>query len=331
MTTGRELKQKLNLEDLKFVSFIRLIDAPMKVIIVFYDSKKRNVPLTTQRILRASNFYSGRKPPFEKDMVRTPLVPLEDFNGSIRDLMVFSIDISGLNGDTKFQAHEHKEKNHRDMILFPGNLLTELTLHDLKDTSSSSSFTKRTRKQRDDAMKTENFTSKLIDVFIDTVEDHVTFVFLTEATESIYPADYQFGELDPEDDFRIKKNPSKAYELHIRILDFMKWLKETRPDALNDKKITWEEIKDVLKVADIKVFSTSPSFHWQGVNYFLSQVDASIYPTSIAPTFWNQPQYHGSDPYFLDKHLYGLFRQIDFFGNQMASMLQKRMKDRNLI
>ena len=75
------------------------------------------------------------------------------------------------------------------------------------------------------------------------------------------------------------------------------------------------------------MFSTSPSFHWTSPNYFLSQLDGSIYPTDIAPKVWDKIRGES----FLDKHLAQLFSSIDFFIPQMAQKLNSKLRSRNLI
>jgi len=130
-------------------------------------------------------------------------------------------------------------------------------------------------------------------------------------------------EVDPET-FNLTKNRSKTYEIQIKVLDFLDWL-----DVFSEQKVTESDMKEILDTADIQVFSTSPSFHYQGFNYWLSQLDGSIYPTTIKPQRWDK--IHGDGDAFVDKHLYGLMRQIKFFRNQMASMITKKLKDRGLI
>jgi hypothetical protein len=318
-TSGVKLKQNLGLSHLKYVSFIRVLGLSQRTIAVFYDSRRSNIPLTTQRVLKNFNLFSVRLFPHTEELLFSPLIPLEEYNGQTQDLFIISIDISGIYGNSKNQQVRESK------------VLKEwITLSGLMTKDAISNFTKRTRKQRNSAVKAENYTAKIKDCELNN-DGSVLFIFETTATTPIYPDDYEFGQVNPENNFEIEKNLDKKYIVYIKILDFMEWLKETRPNYLETKKITWREIKDVLEVANVQVFSTSPSLHWQGMNFFLSQIDASLFPTDIAPKFWNSSDLHGSDPYFLDKHLYGIIMQIKFFYNNMASMVQKRMKDKDLL
>ena len=172
-------------------------------------------------------------------------------------------------------------------------------------------------------------------MFLDEAGKSVTFQFLAEATElngkkpdpnndlnskySSYTGGK--GEVNPKT-FKISKNSGKVYELQIKILNFWEWL-----DVFEGEEITSKELKDILKVSDVQVFSTSPSFHWTSPNYFLSQLDGSIYPTDIAPKVWDKIRGES----FLDKHLAQLFSSIDFFIPQMAQKLNSKLRSRNLI
>jgi hypothetical protein len=101
----------------------------------------------------------------------------------------------------------------------------------------------------------------------------------------------------------------------------------TLPDG---QALTLKDIKDAIRVCPVQFWSNSPAFHWQGHNYVLSQLDAAIYPTAIAPQFWNQPKYHGPDA-MLDKHLAALIRNISFFLNNMTAMLNKNLQKAGII
>lgn len=321
-TSGVLLKQNLGLSHLKYVSFVRVIGVPGRMITVFYDSKRTNIPLTTQRVIRNYNLFSARMFPHTKELTLSPLIPIEEYNGQTQDLYIISIDLSGIYGNSKNQQVRESVKNR--------TLKEWVNLSTLASPDAMSDFTKRTRKERNKAVKAENYTAKFDDCELNS-DGSVLFTFTTTATVPIYPVAYTFGQANPDNDFKIESNPDKKYTLFVKILDFMKWLKETRPDYLELEKITWKEIRDVLEVAYIQVYSTSPSFHWQGCNFWLSQLDGSLYPTDIAPKKWNATHLHGDGNAFVDKHLGGFLRQMKFFYNPMASMLQKRMKDKGLL
>ena len=108
-------------------------------------------------------------------------------------------------------------------------------------------------------------------------------------------------------------------------MEFWDWL-----DVFEGDKITRFNMKEILEVSSVQVFSNSPSFHWQGGNFNLSQLDGSIYPTEISNPVWG-PRHGDPSGYFLDKHLWGLLKQMGFWLNPMASMLTSKLQKRGLI
>jgi len=196
-----------------------------------------------------------------------------------------------------------------------------LRLSDLMKSAGASDFTKKTRASRVSTMGPEVKNAKLVYSEINEEEDWVLFQFTTPATKG-YPKDHKYKATDPNRDFKIVSLPSKTYTMEIKILKFFEWLKTT------PNEITNKDIEDVLKVADVQVFSDDISQQYQGMNYNLSLFDGSTHPTSIPPTFWDK--YHKSDQ-FLSKHLTGLINSIAFYIPQMRQMLIKDLKEKGII
>ena len=328
MTKGEQLKTLLGLDGYRYVVFERVLEFPVFAITIYYNSRRPNLPLTNDLLHRRFHFSAIRKPPYTKDLPTTPIIPLEYFNSGSDPSIIFIVDIGGDLTDPKDQIPRKMESYSRDYI---PRLDEWVTLRDLNTPDAISAFTKKHRDIRSQAIGPENTTAKLINCVYNPQNDALTFIFRTAATVPIYPKNHVFKKANPTTDFSLSNNPDKVYYSHIRILDFMKWLKDTRPDDLEGQPITWKEIKDVLEVAYVQVWDSCPSFHWMGTNYNLSQLDGSIYPTDIAPHYWNQPHLQGNGQNFLCKHLYGIIRQIGFFGNQMASMANKEIRTRGYV
>ena len=105
----------------------------------------------------------------------------------------------------------------------------------------------------------------------------------------------------------------------------MDWL-----DVFEGEKIGKKEMKEILESSNIQLFSTSPSFHWQGMNFNLTQLDGSVHGTSIANPIWG-PKHGDPSGYFLDKNLNSLLQYIPIILNQMAQMRMGKLKRRGLI
>ncbi len=192
----------------------------------------------------------------------------------------------------------------------------ELRFSDLATSAGMSDFTKKFRKERNKLLAPENKLAVLSDVIINKKQGHVTFIFYTSPTyEDKMPTTNPKSKFKPTEDTH--------YEMKFRILDFFKWAK-TKPNYQSTKKMTMKELKEILEVAYIQVFCNCMSYHWQGMNYNLSQFDASIFPTNIPPDHWS-PNFHFDDQ-FLCKHLGGLINQWKFFINPMASMLTSKLR-----
>jgi hypothetical protein len=223
-------------------------------------------------------------------------------------------------------------------LLYEGKL-KELTVYDLFDKNNIAPSTMDYRSERNKIVGTENITAKFIDCFINQADKSITFAFQTKATilsKNKQNSMEDEGKISGKQNYwtskkrvqplkldKILKNPEKTYEIQFKILDFFDWL-----DVFEGEKITNKEIKEILEVSDIQLFNTSPSWQYQGYNFWNSELGTSAYPTKIAPKVWDK-RFGGE--YFLDKHTYGLIRSIKFFFNPMASMLTKKLKDRNLI
>ena len=79
----------------------------------------------------------------------------------------------------------------------------------------------------------------------------------------------------------------------------------------------------------IYFWSNSPSWQYQGFNWWNAQLDASVFPENTpAPTSgakgWKNK--HGDGIAFLDKHTSQLVDSLPFFRNQMASALSNLLK-----
>jgi hypothetical protein len=348
MTHGEILKRNLGLETFKYVKINRAVISSYKILFVWFDSYRKTMPVTNYRIksfpwvahiFHGTELFHGT----DRQTTFTPPIDIEDYNGQIRGSLVVPVNLAGdrfiSKGDFSkvFESIEKETEEIKPLLQFNQTLLEFVTLYDLADKGNISDFTMTWRKDRNRVMGQENTTAKLIDCFIDEADKSVTFAFLTEATElggkdpnDNIDSDYRFysspkGEIDPET-LELKRNRSRTYEIQIKILDFFDWL-----DVFEGEKVTQKEMKEILEVSNVQIFNTSPSFQLQGINYWISQIDGSIYPEGRKPQRWNAPNLHGDSGAFLDKHTYGLLRQIKFWINPMASMLNKKLNDRNLI
>jgi len=302
-TTGQYLKRTFGVSSFPNVFVTKLMGlSNARIFVIVYDSKRPDATITNE-LIRHSPFFYFVKAPFEQKITLSSLVPIEEWDRNLAPGVFLVQDLSG-----RFANLANLDQH-----------FGEMTLGDFKSKASASIVTQTFRQIRNKKKGPENRLAKLTSIAIDEDEGSVTFKFKTVATDD----NQKHSEVDPFT-FSIVSNPKDEYELQIKVLKFFDWL-ETAPVGT---VLTVKDLKDVLAVADVQFWSTSPSFHWQGMNYMLSQVNASIYPTDIAPKVWNH--IHGQT-YFFDKHLFGLARSISFFIPQMAAKLSAILKSKGYL
>lgn len=346
-TSGSVLKRKLGLENFRHVRIARVLGTTKRVFYVFYNSYRPMKVLSkmditkvpqTAAIFMGDIMQDNEHRPLEYYPITAPIY-IEQFNGNISsNTFIIAIDLSGSQYVRKeFFSRRFKESTNKiqeTVRVYEVEKLEEgITLYDLVKNAGLSDFTKYYASERGRVMGSETKASKLIDCSVNEKEGWVEFYFLSEATEK-YDSKHLYKEVDPLNNFALKKDPSKLYTITIRIMDFLDWLKAAGETI--GSQLVAKDIKEVLEIADVKLFSTSPSFQYQGMNWSCSSLDASVYPTDIAPTVWNTRKnrhngsIHGGNQ-ILDKHLQRVINQIPFFANPMASMLTKKLHDLDLI
>jgi len=196
-------------------------------------------------------------------------------------------------------------------------LQENLRLSDLTKNVGLSDFSAKFAKARRKKKGAGNKSAKLIEMRVNRKKGYITFIFLQEPTDL-----FDTKVTKPPS---MKLVPSNLYTQQIRILDFFKLLK-TNPNFKNFKDVTIDNIKEVIKNADIKCHCDCPAQYWQGNTYNLSVLDGSIYTTNIPPKYWNK--YHGDGNQIICKHLQLLFNSIFFWLSPMASTVYKYLKNK---
>jgi len=202
--------------------------------------------------------------------------------------------------------------------------LEEVSLYDLTKTSLASPTTIKFAMERRLAMadyhgkKAGGYapeTTKLVKTEILYDKDAVKFTFLTEATENIYPPNHEYKDAKPGTG-ALEPDPSHLYDIEM-VFENLGLLTQApeEPNLENTKDWLWQ-------TENVKLWSSSPSFHWQGFAFNLTQLDSAIYPVNITPTRWDKV--HGDA--LLDKHMLDLFIHIKFFVNIMAGSLLNKLR-----
>jgi len=99
-----------------------------------------------------------------------------------------------------------------------------------------------------------------------------------------------------------------------------------REDSSNE--ITEQDIIDLIEVCDAKIWSDDPSTTYQGHNYYLTQIDGSLYPNEIKPKKWDK--YHNDDN-FMGKHTASILQSLSSYHKSMAQKLTVLLKKKGIL
>jgi len=315
--SGILLKQHLGLNNFPKVFYSRIIGlSAYRIYFIFFDSRMPHVNLTSQETFRRE---FAPTIPFKdggRRLSLTNILPIEEWSGNEAGCLFIRVDLCGKY--LKPSAYVITEKHFKRFVNYDNAILVEdMHIEDFKDVAAISAMTQKFRTQRRQMLGQEIANVKLMTVQFDKQDDWVEFQFRSIAT----PNTPVKKKSDQNTNFALQANPPKVYSLLIRLNKFFTWMLDTLPDG---QALTLKDMKDAIRVCPVQFWSNSPAFHWQSMNYNLTQLGAAIYPTNIAPQHWNQSQYHGEDA-LLDKHLAALIRNISFYMNNMTAMLNKNL------
>lgn len=330
MSSGLILKKKLNLYSFKHVRIRRLITGgSLRCYQVVFDSRNPQRPLTTfllnhnvlmPRIVdgTATNYYA------------LPWADLEVFGGNLEPAIYFVSDVAGFYG---------KPDNYSERCFeLKSNKLEELTIQDLRKTDEYTSGTTQKYKDiRKDFQGQGIKNTKLMDAIYIKDTGSLRFVFLAESTETVGKdgvshtvAGEKKKQFDHDQD-KLVDNPSSTYDMYLQLENIfpnnyyedISWL-----EVYNSEEVDAKMMKELLEVADVKLFDNTPAFQYQGFAYRLSTIDSAVYPESRPDTFWRKK--HGNSG-LLDKHFSQLLDSgtITTLLNNMTSMLIKICKQNN--
>jgi len=208
-----------------------------------------------------------------------------------------------------------KYPEYRDLLKKNESIVEKITIPDLMKNRGLSPKALFFRKERYKIMGQEVGNSKFIECKL-TRKGGMDFYFLAESTRKYKPG-HKRKSADIKQGYRMKDNPSEAYQITIRVLDFLKWL-DVYPDK---KEITEKDIVDILMIANVEIDSDVPGWYWQGGTYWLQQIGGTIYKQYVRkPKKWNRPfpKGHGDGHYFLDKITQAIINSIRRYTKEMA-------------
>lgn len=191
-------------------------------------------------------------------------------------------------------------------------IVEDIYFKDLIKNKGISFFTKKFKKETDKLMGSAARHSKLVQAKVNKSKDYIDFFWVTERTPTErYKDKFNLMAVTP---LNWKLHKDNLYTIQIRLFNVFKQLEQIPPE-----QITNNTIEKLLLNSQIKIWSDVPAFHYQGMNYHLSKVNGSIYPTNIKAKHWDK--YHNGEQ-LLDKHTQGIINAIKFYIPQMRQILK---------
>lgn len=328
MTVGEKLKNRLGLSKIQNVSICRVLVSAIPIYLVYYSSSSPNMPITTYRVRNSkiANIFNGADVEHNKSRKQqniipafAPLMPIEQYGGNLAGIWFITVDLAGLQLVNSNLIESETSFVETVSCSWFGKL-DEITLFDLKQAQDTivSNTTKNYRQIRQKLNKGANYNTKLISCEVQ--DKDIIFKFLSEATDN---DDKIKKTVSPEGEITVHTGKA-TYELWLKFIDAIDFL-----DLQDKETIGLKEIKNIIQSCDVQLWSDDMSYTFQGFRYWGTQLDAAIFPNNQKPKRWNLV--HGQDKVFLTKHYSQLIKQISFFINPMASMLDKYLRDKGLL
>ena len=311
VTTGMQLIKDLKLTKFKSILMTRCLVTSFPIYMIFIDSRFPYTPLTSGRIFSSPMPTMVYSYPFSNKVMLTPLFDIKTFNGDIRMGIFFVVDISGYMGNPSMRESINLKEIYNYIYASNLNSLLEaLTIDDLKSNAASSLNKKFLNLRKSDGAS----GSILTDVKWDEETDTITLDWQITPTYSQSVTNYT-----PE----LESYTDNKYLAQIQFVDVSKFLgkKETYKEFTPSEQSNL--VSDMIKNGEIKVWSSDPSFYFQGAFESMSDLDASIYDFP-GPASKNHiwAKRHGTDIH-VSKHILEILKAISF----NASNVSKRLRE----
>jgi len=228
---------------------------------------------------------------------------------------------------------ESKEEGEKYYSNQQESLTEKVTLPDLMKDRGMSLKSKYFRSERYKIMGQEQGNSKFIECKL-TKNHSIDYYFLSESTRK-YKKGTKRKNADIHQGYRLSDNPSETYQITIRVLNFLDWI-SAFPDI---KEVTTNILREILRIAQVEMDSSVPSFYWQGAAYNLKAIGGTIYKQSIRKPQnkknkgWARPypKGHGEAGIFLDKISQSICNNIVRYIPDMAKATTKLLKEKRYL
>ena len=327
---GSELKTRLGLSNMKDVRISRVIDFPLNLMYVFYDSSQR-MPTSLSRIYKyrqQSAMFRGRvlkSDPLKTLKMLVPM-PIEQWSVPYENYYIMTIDLAG---DVIAGKTAHTKKVTNEVRLFQKESLQEFKVSDYAKMGVVPSKMNKTNAGIRQSMgrAIHRFESCWYDVEDDAI--YVDFHVTPTSYEKPVKGKLQIVDPDnPEDkdiwaDHYVTQFKLENVQNDLTPEEFIEILnmKDKSDKAIRSRKTI---LKKLLKNNDnVKVHSNDMSFYWQGAWEMADEYDFAIYDFSGTPgkDIWAKKHKRGRAPY-VTKHIVEIAQKFGSYIDNIARTLR---------
>jgi len=338
--SGLLLKYQLDLSDLKYVYIRKMLRSSQFYYEVIFDTHlNRSI---SQSMLRNMTFYKSfiNKNNKLERRIFTPPLPLAMFTGKIpSNAIVVKLDLAGR---YYTQLDENKKSSNSDFIdcregkfdvYYKSNdceKLNEISLSDWYENGLSDRNWEFYNQRKNEG----NTKVDLSRITYNKKSGSLLIQYSITPSFIGIPNPQKDGKIEKQVTI-VKKDGStskgKYYIFQILFEDIRSWIK-TREDWLSLSKIDKIElVRDMIKNYDsVKLFSSSPSWLFQGSWKRAEELDASIhsYPGFPDSGYW--ASLHGTDIY-ASKHMIPVYQTLQFNADKIAQVITDEFEKRDEI
>lgn len=284
-TTGTILKSKLGLDKLKYVVIVRALSISYRTYLVVFNTRLPNLPITQTMVYRGNMPSMIYTAPFTRRPSLGPIQNINDFNGTLDGSLFFVIDLAGYLGDSSQRTRVIEKVSYAKTLK---NLIEGLTIPEIRSGAVSKRNKDWLRKRRQDG-STGSFLKEVNWV---ENEDSIYLVYHSKPTYETTVTNYSPSG---------NSYPDNHYIVQIQFLGVSRYLGSKDQFKLLSPKEQGDLILKMIDTAEVKLWSSDPSWIFQGSFEAFEKEDASIYPlwSPRGSGIWDSK--HGLSPH-ITKH-----------------------------
>lgn len=335
MSVGAKLKKDLGLDKLSNVLIGRMLNSPLKVYMVVYDTRWPRSPITNHMMKRWP--YAGMiyRDPKEGRPQFTPFVDIELFNGVVQGSYFFAVDLGGRFSDRKMLTKkiESRDESPKETgFLAQFSTLEEglrsldeegFTVADFKKNAASDRNKEFLTLRRRDGepgsfLKSATFNKRLNTLLLQ-FDSNITY----DPKAGITTKGFNGGS---KGNYKPHSKMASKYRVQVQFEEVEKHV-GTLPEFLElSKGEQVAFIREMIKTCPVKVHSNDKSWYWQGAWENADYLGYAIHPFkgTSGNGIWSKRHQGESPAIYITKHILEVMSVIPFLAADIAKMIREK-------